>query len=854
MLMLGASAKDPEEGVTGKFGLGFKSLLLASRAPRVWSGDLSFDVVAGCLPRKWVSSEETRQFRQNVSGVAQKGLRATLFELSLDERELVGQVVERFSGLAGLLPVFARRVVQVDVDGESHQWRPVHLSLLRGYSIEVGSVAIPVGRGKVRSGLMAIRVDSGCVVLRTGISGIELFDREAFVAVPAVWVTAPTRGTPARGFLINASFQIDTGRATLAQGQSATTSNSSLVETIANEVAPVFVDLLAASQNTWGELASQIGFAGSLQTAAFWLGLWTAILGESPAEEAAHDVRLMDRFGCTLFRHVVNLTGLIPNGFTEERAGFVEVSKISLSLQSHYLSAVVPALRSWPLFIEQYPIENWCTGTVRRWLGRAKVEGCPEITELGIAEVVACFGAKRLAAEEVSALACVLRLWPSNLGEHDQWRKALSDIHLQSQSGSWVSASAIIGRSPLEDDYLVQFAPDSIILNRNYTALGDDFEFLDGFLQHRGLDPSSLASWCLAAESDAQQLAVVHWLSRNPYSQAIDWLRSRKPRGGWLFELTQESASLLGLSTEERLWLLSRLGLRRDEVIVNELDLYSGLSLELIHGWWSERSINWIQKFDERLWPSLDVKEALKAEPFDRNAWMTLFSLGVFRRYGRVNDEQHRGFLDFLHSRGWWQTICEVDPDLGADAWLGILREYAEQRQTDTVFELWMDSFPRLYRVARWLDTYVHLFQSLDQRESEFAKFLLSPAADTSLSGSGIDAPTLSGILRLGQHLVIRELLRVQVLSSPVAKEKAFAPRSAVLELMNQLGFEGLQSSSEIFKVLVDELGDEEKACFNGAYDIPLQLIATDASARREAERWAEGRLDDTDYDGELET
>jgi hypothetical protein len=50
MLMLGASAKDEDEGVTGKFGLGFKSVLLASSTPRIWSGDLCFDVVAGCLP------------------------------------------------------------------------------------------------------------------------------------------------------------------------------------------------------------------------------------------------------------------------------------------------------------------------------------------------------------------------------------------------------------------------------------------------------------------------------------------------------------------------------------------------------------------------------------------------------------------------------------------------------------------------------------------------------------------------------------------------------------------------------------------------------------------------------------
>ena len=195
--------------------------------------------------------------------------------------------------------------------------------------------------------------------------------------------------------------------------------------------------------------------------------------------------------------------------------------------------------------------------------------------------------------------------------------------------------------------------------------------------------------------------------------------------------------------------------------------------------------------------------------------------------------------------------ICEVDPDVGADAWMGILRAYAEDRQTDTVFELWMDSFPRLYRVARWLETYVHLFQTLDQRESVLAKFLLSPAADPSLSGSGIDAPTLTGILRLGQHLVVRELLRAQVLSSSVAREMAFAPRASVLDLMDQLGFSGLQSSSDIFRVLVQELGDEEEACFGGDYDIPLQLLATDSAAREDAERWAEGLPSGSDGDGD---
>ena len=82
-------------------------------------------------------------------------------------------------------------------------------------------------------------------------------------------------------------------------------------------------------------------------------------------------------------------------------------------------------------------------------------------------------------------------------------------------------------------------------------------------------------------------------------------------------------------------------------------------------------------------------------------------------------------------------------------------------------------------------------------------------------------------------------MLRLEVLSSDVARELAFAPTSAVLELMARLGHTDLRSSSDIYSVLVSELGEEE-ACFSGAYDIPLQLVATNEAARREAERWAE--------------
>jgi hypothetical protein len=851
MLMLGASAKDPDEGVTGKFGLGFKSLLLASRAPRVSSGDLAFDVVAGCLPRKWKLSPSARQFQQSVTGPAQKGLRGTLIELPLDERGAASQVVDRFTALAGLLPVFARQVVQVEVGNETHQWRPARLALERDYVVEVGSVALPVQGGKIHSRLLVIRSASGCVVMRIGKSGVEEFDRRATPAVPAVWVTAPTRGTAARGILINASFQIDTGRATLGQGHAATAGNARLIEIIAGEVAPVFVALLNRSLTSWDEFSARLDFSSFLSASGFWQSLWAAVLSEAPGDEVAADVRLLDRLGYTLFRQVVEQTAIVPNGFAEDQSGFVRVSEIALSVNTHYLSSVVPALSAWPAFVEKYPIERWCTDTVRGWVGRASIESELRIPTLGIGEVVSCLSGGRLSPEEIPRLASVLRLWPSNLGEGEQWRKALAEVQLRARNGSWSPARAFVGGSVLGDEYLHHFAPDSTILDPSYSSYGDDFSVIEQLLPNRHPDANLLGSWCLAAGGEEQREAVVHWLTRNLYSPVIDYLRIRRLQGGWLFDLTLDSPPLTALSLEERQILLIRLGVSSTDVPGLSVDLSPSLDLQAISGWWQENGHKWARRFDDRLWPSRVDKQALKSEPFDRAAWMTLFSLGVFRRYGRVNDEQHRGFLEFLDDRGWWQTICEVDPDVGADAWMGILRAYAEDRQTDTVFELWMDSFPRLYRVARWLETYVHLFQTLDQRESVLAKFLLSPAADPSLSGSGIDAPTLTGILRLGQHLVVRELLRAQVLSSSVAREMAFAPRASVLDLMDQLGFSGLQSSSDIFRVLVQELGDEEEACFGGDYDIPLQLLATDSAAREDAERWAEGLPSGSDGDGD---
>lgn len=839
MLMLGASWKDEEEGVTGKFGLGFKSVLLASSSPRVWSGDLSFEIVAGCLPKKWKVHSSTRHFLHETQIPGQRGLRSTLIDLPLDPQISASEVTKRFDGLAGLLPVFARRIRGVTVANEFHSWRPRVLGTWSGCTLEVGMVALPAKTGHVHSRVLVLRAESGCAVLRIGAAGVEEYERDADPAVPAIWVTAPTRGIPAKGVVLNARFQIDTGRATLAMGKLATQTNTKASRLLATEISPALVELFHASESEWHKLANEIGCGPIVSAASFWFGLWNTLLGETPDDNAAMDVTLVDGFVREVFRNVTQRTGKVPNGLPGNQSSLLGVRNLSLAINLGYLGGVLTELLAWPAFTTKYPMGGWCAQPVIDWFKRSELPDGGETPSLGIDQIVAVLAEKRLPPEEVVYLTRVILAWPSNLGEPSKWRNELAGVELRSRKGDWVSARHLIRSTTRPYDLLSRFAPDSAVLHPEYALASHEFLTLESFLPPWQPEPYALANWCIMAVTEDAQIAVAKWLICHiyVYPQVIDQIKSSRDRNGWIFELTEESQVLAGLRSEERILLLAMLGLRRENLEIT-LTATQDLDLEAVHGWWSENGSKWLVEFDKRLWPSGFDKESLRMEdPLDRMGWMTLLCLGLFRRYGRVTDQQHRGFLEFLTRKGWWQTICEVSPDLAPQAWLDILRAYGEEQLTEPLFELWMDSFPRLYRVARWLDNYVHLFQTLDQRDSVQAKGLLSPASDPSLSGSDIEAPTLTRMLRLGQHLVIRELLRVGVLSSEVARELAFEPRSSIRELMDSMGHP-VEDGPEIYRVLVEQLG-HDRADFGGAYDIPLQLIATDDVARSEAMEWA---------------
>ena len=110
---------------------------------------------------------------------------------------------------------------------------------------------------------------------------------------------------------------------------------------------------------------------------------------------------------------------------------------------------------------------------------------------------------------------------------------------------------------------------------------------------------------------------------------------------------------------------------------------------------------------------------------------------------------------------------------------------------------------------------------------------LLTPLADATLQGGGVSAPALNRTLRMGRHLVIRELLRLGIIRSAIAFPYAFMPSRGVCQLVSSLALGGdANSSAGIYQSLANILG-EEAATFEGDFDIPLRILAYDPSEAR---------------------
>ena len=209
-----APGKSSSSSTTGRFGLGFKSVHLVSSSPSVVSGFIAFSIAGGLLPQERAVPEESESC--DVEGRRLTRVRLPL-RRAVEAQNLIEQLFRRFAYARVLLPVFARQVREVVVEGG--QFPGVHvfdgkpIDGAPGWSVGA-ETELPNHDGRWR--ILRFRpADAGQGDMGTAALAVGLRDGVPTTFgsdVPFLWNVTPTSENWGCGYVVNGPFKLDPGR------------------------------------------------------------------------------------------------------------------------------------------------------------------------------------------------------------------------------------------------------------------------------------------------------------------------------------------------------------------------------------------------------------------------------------------------------------------------------------------------------------------------------------------------------------------------------------------------------------------------------------------------------------------
>ena len=846
MLILAGTDKHADKETTGKFGLGFKSVLLACDQPRIISGHLAIRVVAGILPQPW---EEIDGARQRLADFSKDPNSGTLIDLPGVNGEVRAAVLERFLVLAGVLCVFGRAIRSVKHVGtsESWSWRPEEICP----DVEVGDLHLR-GKWGTHTKALCIRAGDGSLLMALGPQGF----RPLPDAVPALWVTGPTEESSAVGFAVNGNFDLDAGRGRLAGDAD---NNLNKARRIGQQVGDVLGALLERSHKDWNSVQATLGLAAVPDDQSFWESVWSGLtkgwLTRSPRDR--NDLTRKVALGA--LDQLRKRPRAIPNGLKGSLRSFADAGEIRYELSGVLLQEDVgEELSTWKRFRSSYPA-NECVskeiGSILREVTRDAKLGSPQfLRSIGLSDLAGLPERSRVELADAEVLGRVRLLTKDEKDwESDNLPERLNGLLFRSEAGEWTEARKLLARhapdelldpdETRDEQRRHELAPPKFRLHPDYYAERDGERPAVAFFrvcrQRMDAPAKLLAQWVLDAESVTARLAALEYLADGELGERVAELVRGRGWRGWLRTALDDFQLTKTLKEEQ----LDRLRRRLIPLVwppypppfngsVDCFDLAT--ALEDIYGWWSREGNDEAPKYRDRLYPDGFLGLNLKPDRTGRadpSSWFTLFALGSFQGMGRTREGQHRSFIQRCQYNGWWKVFTDSDPKEQPERWMNIIEEYAEVQDTDEEWMQWFGQFPKLYRLRRWLDVYVELFLSIDRFQEPFTKdMILAPRSNPQFQGGGIDAPPLTRTLRLGFYLVVRELLHHGMIENLLAIPHAYAPIGRIRSFF-EAGGTSVSTSEDIYQLLTDHLG-EDRATFGGDYDIPLRIISSDDSMR----------------------
>ena len=861
MLVLSSSDKPGEDGSTGKFGLGFKSVFLVCDKPRIVSGDLAVEVVGGMFPRVLEADrgQSLKQLLADNSGdfESEKPQGTAIYlEPNTESGEDSQRVLNQFIELGHVLPVFARKIrecILIDPQGrrQSASWKSQTVGGCEG--IRFGQLTPFAGSSHQAS--TALLFDSGGAgAILLGL-GARTFCRLPST-MPTFWVTAPTTELLDTGIAVNSMFEVVVARTQLAGAASA---NKERARLLGEKFGELLLQLSRATAD-WETLSKDLQLAHDATPEELWRSLWevfvVASLHDSSTDSSAAGLlrQILWAEGCGmawLLSHADTLPTDLPGRFCcLSRLPRVKYFTAG-ALDRPELFGPVSGWRSFEARVAPGSIVN---RDVRERLNQL-LNKPPEWRPLRLSDVLKWElpVTGEIDPETATTLGVMINRDLLNRlesdqqtkGEAEQIRELLTGSWFKSVAGTWVPAQDLIaaGEQAERPDEALRagFAPPERVLHHDYfqTAL-----MLFRVCRFR-LEASSelLAQWGREAREEAQREAFLRYLVEGELGFAISEAARANRAGTWL-DAVRQTAAFARFNGQDQNTILGRLGFpyvpspsERKPSSLPPTDEVQAF-LKAVESWWSDENNRrpLVQRYLRYEYPNGNPPDL---SGVDRRAWMVLLVRGIGYTLGRTQDSQTRGFIESCDESGWLETFAIEPPPQSERSewnrrWIGILDEFATQGREHVEYLHWVKLLPIIYRIALSLNEYINIFRGLDRGPS--AQLIdpydiLNPALDEELEG-GPSGPSLAQSLGLGIFFILRELVRMAVIRGERVSFHCFVPTSRMRKAFANLGCplnldakgaSRLEWSRQIIEFLLAQ--DVQDPSFASHYDIPFIVL-----------------------------